>query len=213
MLKLAGTDDSYDFDITPIDVTKSKYYIDNLSPASLLGKVFYSSFVNSTYTDPRLDSDINNKDGKGWMAENKRPGEYIGYTIENGEPATFYAVQMEGIKGNYISSFFLEYSVDGKNFVRVQTPFNSEASGKDLITIYFTGLYAKSIRIVVKDFVGWPATRIEFFYYDTLRFKKISDLKSLRYLHDTIKSNFVDRVENQLFINSQYFFNPNTKTC
>lgn len=55
-LKLEGQDEKYDFDIIPIDITKSKYYIDNLSPISKLGKVFYSSFFSTEYTDPRLNS-------------------------------------------------------------------------------------------------------------------------------------------------------------
>ena len=57
LLKLEGEDDEYDFEITPIDITKSKYYIDNLSPASKLGKSFYSSFYSKDYTDCRLESD------------------------------------------------------------------------------------------------------------------------------------------------------------
>ena len=51
-----GEDDKYDFEITPIDITKSKYYIDNLSPISKLGKIFYSSFYSTKYTDARLVS-------------------------------------------------------------------------------------------------------------------------------------------------------------
>jgi hypothetical protein len=44
LLTLDGEGDKYDFDITPIDITKSKYYIDNLSPISHLAQTFYSSF-------------------------------------------------------------------------------------------------------------------------------------------------------------------------
>lgn len=78
----------------------------------------------------------------------------------------------------------------------------------NITTIYFTGIYAKVIRVRITGFQGWPATRIEFFYYDLLRFKKISNLKSLKYLQETINSNFVDRVDNQIYINQVYFFNP-----
>lgn len=210
LLKLEGEDDKYDFEITPIDITKSKYNIDNLSPFSKLGTVFYSSFYNTSYTDCRLVSQDSSEYGKGWRAENKRDGEYIGYIISEGEPVTFYAIQLEGFDGFYITSFYLEYSVDGVNYIRIDKSFNSEASGKDLTTIYFTGVYAKAIRLVVRSFAGWPATRLEFFYYDYLRFRKISNLKSLRYLKESIQSNFVDRIDNQLYINNYYFFTPNT---
>ena len=41
-----------------------------------------------------------------------------------------------------------------------------------------------------------------------IRFRKISNLKSLTYLQETINSNFVDRVDNQIYINQVYFFDP-----
>jgi hypothetical protein len=179
---LEGGGDQYDFDITPIDITKSKYYIDNLSPISKLGLVFYSSFQGN-YTDCRLTSVNENLYPIGWKALNARSGEYVGYSIDiNTDPVTFYAIQIEDVEGNYIKSFYLEYSVDGINYIRISTLFDSSNCGNNLTTIYFTGIYARAIRIVVQDYYGWPAARIEFFYYDVLRFLKISNLKSLTYL-------------------------------
>ena len=61
---------------------------------------------------------------------------------------------------------------------------------------------------MIDEYIGWPTCRIEFFYYDVLRFRKISNLKSLRYLREAIQSNYVDRLDNQLYINQKYFFNP-----
>lgn len=78
-----------------------------------------------------------------------------------------------------------------------------------MTTIYFTGIYASAIRIRISGYKGWPAARINFFYYDAIRFRKISNLKSLTYLQNTINSTFVDRVDNQIYINQVYFFNPN----
>ena len=66
---------------------------------------------------------------------------------------------------------------------------------------------------MVKDYWVWPGTKIEFFYYDYLRYRKISNLKSLKYLKESIQSNFVDRIDNQLYINSRFFnFDP-AKSC
>ena len=48
-MALLGGDDVYDFDITPIDVRQSKYYINNLSPASAIGKYFFSSYYGAGY--------------------------------------------------------------------------------------------------------------------------------------------------------------------
>ncbi len=93
----------------------------------------------------------------------------------------------------------------------MQTPFTvSSTIASNLTTIYFTGIYARAIRISISKWNGWPACRLEFFYYDMLRFRKISNLKSLTYLQETISSNFVDRVDNQLYINQVYFFKPAT---
>ena len=78
-----------------------------------------------------------------------------------------------------------------------------------MTTIYFTGIYASAIRIRISGFKGFPAARINFFYYDLIRFKKIANLKSLTYLLNTINATFVDRVDNQIYINQVYFFNPN----
>lgn len=64
----------------------------------------------------------------------------------------------------------------------------------------------------MKSFYGWPAARIEFFYYDMIRFRKISNLKSLKYLKESIQSNFVDRMDNQMYINQRSYFRPST-TC
>ena len=71
---MEGDDDDYDFDIVPINIWKSKYYIENLSPISLLGSVFYSSFYSLQYTDPRLTDNENNIQSYGWRAENERSG-------------------------------------------------------------------------------------------------------------------------------------------
>jgi hypothetical protein len=126
---------------------------------------------------------------------------------------TFYAVQLEAVEGNYITEFYLEYSTDGTNFIRVQNAFQVPSSvSENMTTIYFTGIYAKAIRIMVSKYQGWAACRVDFFYYDLIRFRKISNLKSLKYLQDTINSNFVDRVDNQIYINQAYFFNP-TASC
>mgnify|MGYP003692183517 CR=1 FL=1 len=212
-LHLEGEDDEYDFEITPVDITKSKYYIDNLSPVSAIGKSFYSSIYGIDYSKCELTSNFES-DAKGWRAQNPRSNEYIGFEIESKEdPVTFYALQLEQVEGNYITEFYIEYSVDGENFIRVEKAFTTSDKIKNGIdTIYFTAIYARAIRIVVTGFKGWPATRLEFFYYDVIRFRKISNMKSLTYLKEAIYSNFVDRMDNQMYINQRYFFEPDT-TC
>ena len=206
-MALLGGDDRYDFEINPIDVRQSKYFIKNLSPASAIGKFYFSSYFDRSYQDCSL-STLEGTISNGWKAKTADSDQYIG-VILNDEPATFYALQLEAVDGNYITEFYLEYSVDGVEFIRVQTPFSvSESIVNNMTTIYFTGIYAKSIRIRISGYKGWPACHLDFFYYDMLRFRKISNLKSLTYLQETINSNFVDRVDNQIYINQVYFFNP-----
>ena len=207
-LSLIGSNDKYNFSITPIDVRQSKYYINNLSPGSELGKFFFSSSFDATFQDCSL-STLSESSGNGWRAATADASQFIGLSISDA-PLTFYAVQLEAVNGNYITEFYLEYSVDGTNFIRVQNPFQVPSSiAASMTTIYFTGIYAKAIRIKINKFQGWPACRIDFFYYDLVRYRKISNLKSLKYLQETINSNFVDRVDNQIYINQAYFFNPN----
>ena len=91
------------------------------------------------------------------MADNNQ---YIGVTL-TGEPATFYALQLEAVDASYITQFYLEYSVDGTKFIRVQNYFTVPSSvANNMTTIYFTGLYAKSIRIKISGYHGWPAARL-----------------------------------------------------
>ena len=67
-MALLGGDDHYDFDITPIDVRQSKYYINNLSPSSAIGTFFFSSTYDATYKDCSL-STLEGATGKGWKAQ------------------------------------------------------------------------------------------------------------------------------------------------
>ena len=133
--------------------------------------------------------------------------------MDGEDPVTFYALQIEAIEQSLIKSFYLEYTKDGTTWIRVDSKFLVEKYYKkggdnSIVTIYFTGIYAKAIRIVIDDYVNWPACKIEFFYYDMLRYKKIINLKSLKYLRETIETNYIDRVDNQLYINQKYFFDP-----
>ena len=99
-MKLEGEDEQYDFDIYPMDITKSKYYIDNLSPVSELGQFIYSSAFSSDYINPRLTFDDNNFDNlntksNGWKALTNQKGQYAGFKLNAGEdPVAFYALQL-----------------------------------------------------------------------------------------------------------------------
>ena len=89
---MLGGDDHYDFDITPIDVRQSKYYINNLSPASEIGKFFFSSYSDASYQDCSL-STLEGDPSKGWKAKVADQNQYIGIQVSE-SPITFYAIQL-----------------------------------------------------------------------------------------------------------------------
>jgi hypothetical protein len=91
-LGLLGGDDRYDFEITPIDVRQSKYYINNLSPASEIGKFFFSSYSDATYQDCSL-STLEGNPSKGWKAKIADQNQFIGIQVTE-TPVTFYAIQL-----------------------------------------------------------------------------------------------------------------------
>jgi hypothetical protein len=80
-MALLGGDDHYDFEINPIDVRESKYYINNLSPASAIGSFFFSSAFDSSYQDCSL-STLEGASGKGWKAQINDHNQYIGVSLE-----------------------------------------------------------------------------------------------------------------------------------
>lgn len=83
-----------------MDITKSKYYIDNLSPVSELGEFIYSSSFSSDYSNPTLTFEDNNFDNmktksNGWKALTNEKGQYAGFKLKQGEdPVAFYALQL-----------------------------------------------------------------------------------------------------------------------
>lgn len=89
---LLDGDNNYDFDITPIDVRESKYYINNLSPASEIGQFFFSSYFDESYQDCSL-SNFEGQPSKGWIAKVADQNQFIGIQIRD-TPVTFYAIQI-----------------------------------------------------------------------------------------------------------------------
>lgn len=80
---------------------QSKYYINNLSPGSEIGKFFFSSFFDVNYQDCSLTT-LGEITGKGWKAASADYSQFIGLTISD-EPVTFYAIQLEAVEGSYIT--------------------------------------------------------------------------------------------------------------
>ena len=162
---LEGEDTNYDFDIYPVDIRKSKFNIENLSPFSELGDFICSSSFSGDYLNPLIDFqdeyyNNENRRSKGWKASTSEKGQYAGFKMHgNNNPVTFYSLQLEFIENYSIKTFYLEYSKDGVNWIRVENVFhvdqylNSDSpqylKDNGIVTVYFTGIYAQSIRIVI----------------------------------------------------------------
>ena len=118
------------------------------------GKVFFSSssLNNALFT---LGSEGNN----GWSVNGDCKGQYVGYKTTRLE--TFYAVDIQQLAGSSFSSFSVEYSMDGKNFIRVQDFYINDITAGSISTFYFKPVYARAIRIVVKK--GTPNIRFELY--------------------------------------------------
>lgn len=71
---------------------QSKYYINNLSPGSEIGKFFFSSFADASYQDCSLTT-LSGASGKGWKASTADSAQFIGLSVTD-EPANFYAIQL-----------------------------------------------------------------------------------------------------------------------
>ena len=128
-MKLEGEDTYQSFDIYPIDITKSKFNIGNLSPISELGDFICSSYFSNNYLNPLVDFqdeyyDNENKRSNGWKALTQEKGQYAGFKISSLQnPVIFYALQLQFIESYSIKTFYLEYSKDGINWIRVEKIF------------------------------------------------------------------------------------------
>jgi hypothetical protein len=87
----------------------------NLVPVVAPGKgeIFFSSssLSGASYT-------INSQGSNGWSVKGHPSGEYIGFTTTSLE--TFYAVDIQQLSGSSLTSFSVEYSMNGQDFIRVQ---------------------------------------------------------------------------------------------
>lgn len=91
----------------------------------------------------------------GWKGAAAVAGDWVGFTLKR--PEVFYRVDIEGGEnGQGLREFWVEYTLDGVSWKRVDKVFDASASTNGLISITFYPLYAVSIRIVVKSFTIWP---------------------------------------------------------
>ena len=75
---------------------------------------------------------------------------------------TWYAIDVKQLVGSSLKSFTLEYSMDGQNYLKIDSFTLSGHSVGTIATFYFKPVYALSIRLVVNE--GNPNIRIELYY-------------------------------------------------
>lgn len=123
-------------------------------PALAQGTVFFSS---SSLNNPSYQ--LSGSGSNGWSPSGSCIDQYLGVQTSL---QTFYAIDIKQLSGSALSSFSIEYSMDGKRFIAVQDfTFDSIVIGS-VTTFYFKAVEAKYIRLVVRE--GTPNIRVEFYY-------------------------------------------------
>ena len=137
--------------------------------ATSSAKVFFSSSAlnNAQF---QVDSQGNN----GWSPVGTCEGAYVG--VQTAVLQTFYALDVKSLTGSSLSDFSLEYSLDGSQFIQMGSFSLSGAIIGAVKTIYFTPVYAKYIRIVVKK--GTPNIKFEFYFSSNIPSSANSDSNS-----------------------------------
>lgn len=132
-------------------------------------KVFFSSSAlnNAQF---QVDSQGNN----GWSPVGACEGAYVG--IQTTVLQTFYALDVKTLTGSSLSDFSLEYSLDGSQFIQMGSFSLSGVIIGSVKTFYFTPVYAKYIRIVVKK--GTPNIKFEFYFSSNIPSSVGSDSNS-----------------------------------
>ena len=129
---------------------------------------FSSSALNNAQF--QVDSQGNN----GWSPVGTCEGAYVG--VQTTVLQTFYALDVKSLTGSSLSDFSLEYSLDGSQFIQMGSFSLSGAIIGAVKTIYFTPVYAKYIRIVVKK--GTPNIKFEFYFSSNIPSSASSDSNS-----------------------------------
>jgi hypothetical protein len=125
-----------------------------LLPVSSIAQLVYST-VFPGYINFNLNYRGTNI---GWKALNAVANETVGFSLKQAQ--TFYKVDIQGGEGGaYLREFWIEYSMDGINWKRIDKVFDASASATGTYSASFTAIYAIAIRIVVKTFAVWPNFR------------------------------------------------------
>jgi len=123
------------------------------------GSLFYSSSALNN-ASVLLKAGGNN----GWSPLGQNPvGQYVGF--QSNTLQTFYACDVKPLTGSTLQLFTLEYSLDGTAFTAIGDYSLSNSTIDSTVTFYFKAVYAKFIRLVVKQ--GTPNIRLEFYYSST----------------------------------------------
>ena len=124
---------------------------------AIAGKAVNVFFSSSALNNPnfQVDSEGNN----GWSPSG-RGDAFVGVTSTILQ--TYYALDVKSLQGSTLSSFALQFSLDGNRYQDIDDFQMGQYFVGSVKTFYFKPVYAKSIRLVVRQ--GTPNIKFEFYY-------------------------------------------------
>lgn len=151
----------------------------NLIPA-IAGKtvtiIYSSSSINNA--NFQVDSEGNN----GWKPNGQASGAFIGITSTYLQ--TYYALDIKSLQGSTLNTFYIQFSIDGNTYQTIDLYQLDQCVAGSVKTYYFKPVYAKSIRIVVKE--GTPNIKFEFYFSNTSALTQTTQQQVDTYIAKTV---------------------------
>ena len=102
---------------------------------------------------------ITSQGSSGWSPSGSAKGAYVG--VKSSSLHTFYAIDVKSLQGNSLSSFAVEYSMDGQSFQTVDVFRLHKCVTGSIKTFYFKPIEARFIRLVARK--GTPNIKFQFY--------------------------------------------------
>ena len=107
----------------------------------------------------QFDVQITSQGSNGWSPSGSATGSFVG--IKSSSFHTYYALDVKSLQGSSLTSFAVEYSMDGYSYQTVDVFRLHKCVVGSVKTFYFKPVEARFIRIVVKN--GTPNIKFQFY--------------------------------------------------
>lgn len=101
------------------------------------------------------------------------------------------------------------------NFQEIPTTYDSSALGtlapSEFLTIDFaTPVKAIQIRIIIKEYVGWPALRFDFLYNNVQQTMEWSGIRNINEINKRIMATATSRLDTLMERNGRFYMVPSS---